>query len=47
MSDEKHVSPSGLEFPNPQNSIDHPDVAPIYVSLDELEKEEAQDPYKN
>lgn len=46
MADEKHVSPSGLEFPNPKNSEDHSDVAPIYVSPDELKKEETQDPYK-
>ncbi len=35
---EKHVSPSGLEFPNPENSITHEDAGPIYVSpLDEDE----------
>ena len=47
MADEKHVSPEGLEFPNPENSVKHKDVAPIYVSPDESEKEAKQDPYKN
>ena len=46
MADEKHVSPEGLEFSNPENSIKHEDVAPIYVSPEESEKEENQDPYK-
>ena len=46
MPDEKHVSPSGLEFPNPKNSEEHADVAPIYVSPNEMEKEANQDPYK-
>ena len=46
MADEKHVSPEGLEFPNPVNSIKHEDVAPIYVSPEEMEKESKQDPYK-
>ena len=44
---DKHVSPSGVELPNPKNSIDHPDVAPIYVSPENMEKEKSQDPYKD
>lgn len=39
MAEETHVSPSGLEFPNPKNSVDHPDVGPLYVSPDEAERE--------
>ena len=37
MKDEKHVSPSGLEFPNPENSIKHKDVGPIYPIPDETD----------
>ena len=45
MPDENHTSPDGIEFPNPTNSENHPDVAPIYVSPSELEKETTQNPY--
>ena len=47
MADEKHASPSGLELPNPKNSEDHPDVAPIYVSPEDIKKEATQDPYSD
>ncbi len=40
MTDNKHVSPSGLEFPNPENSIKHKDAGPIYPIPEEGEEDE-------
>lgn len=47
MADDRHMSPSGLELPNPRNSIDHKDVAPIYVSPEQIERERRNDPYRD
>lgn len=43
MSDNKHISPSGLEFPNPENSIKHKDAGPIFPFPDEVEGKEIKD----
>lgn len=40
MAEDKHTSPSGLELPNPQNSIDHKDAGPFYPVPDEVNEDE-------
>lgn len=41
MAEKPHTSPSGLELPDPKNSVTHGDAGPLYVSPKEREREEA------